>query len=110
MTLFQNSQRLMSAEGVSTTKSGNVVYRLRFEDGSVYLTEPDGQVGRAVTNYAGKTVAIRLRPNRGHHVTRTRWRLRTYVTSSRGRIREIGRHSCRTRVCSQRSSPVVARS
>src|SRR3546814_19987756 len=54
MTLFQNSQRLMSAEGVSTTKSGNVVYRLRFEDGSVYLTEPDGQVGSAVTNYVGK--------------------------------------------------------
>src|SRR3546814_16840465 len=47
MTLFQNSQRLMSAEGVSTTKSGNVVYRLRFEDGRVYLTEPDDQVGSA---------------------------------------------------------------
>lgn len=70
MTLFQNSQRLMSAEGVSTTKSGNVVYRLRFEDGSVYLTEPDGQVGSAVTNHVGKIVTIRLRHNRVTHVTR----------------------------------------
>lgn len=69
MSLFQNSQRLLSVEGVSTTKSGNVVYRLRFEDGSVYLTEPDSQVGSAVTNHVGKMVTIRLRHNRITHVT-----------------------------------------
>ena len=69
MTLFQNSQRLVSAEGVGTSQSGNVTYRLRFEDGSVYLTSPDSQVGTAVTNYVGKMVTIRLRHNRVTHVT-----------------------------------------
>jgi len=69
VSLFQNSQRLVSAEGVGTTASGNVTYRLRFEDGSVYLTEPDSQVGSAVTNYVGKIVTIRLRHNRVTHVT-----------------------------------------
>ncbi len=69
MTLFQNSLRLVSAEGVGTTQSGNVTYRLRFDDGSVYLTEPDSQVGTAVTNYVGKMVTIRLRHNRVTHVT-----------------------------------------
>lgn len=69
MTLFQNSQRLMSAEGVGVTKSGNVTYRLRFEDGSVYMTEPDAQIGSQITNYVGKIVTIRLRHNRVTHVT-----------------------------------------
>jgi hypothetical protein len=68
VTLFQNSQRLMSAEGVGTTKSGNVTYRLRFEDGSVYLTEPDSQVGLQVTNHVGKMVTVRLRHNRVTHL------------------------------------------
>ena len=61
MTLFQNSQRLMSAEGTGTTRSGNVTYRLRFEDGSVYLTEPDSQIGTSVMSYVGKMVTIRDR-------------------------------------------------
>ena len=69
MSLFQNSQRLVSAEGVGTTQSGNVTYRLRFEDGSVYLTEQDSQVSSQVTNYIGKIVTIRLRHNRVTHVT-----------------------------------------
>ncbi len=69
MTLFQNTQRLTSAEGVGTSRNGNVTYRLRFEDGSVYLTEPDSQVGSQVTNHVGKMVTIRLRHNRVTHVT-----------------------------------------
>lgn len=69
MSLFQNTQRVDSAEPVSSTRSGNVVWRIRLGSGEVYLTEPDAQVNNGVTNFIGKMAVVTLRHNRITHLT-----------------------------------------
>ena len=64
MSLFQNSQRVSSAEVARITPLGKTVWRIRLESGEVYLTEPNMEVRGSVTAYIGKTVVITLKHNR----------------------------------------------
>lgn len=64
MSLFQNSQRISSAEVARVTPGGKAVWRIRLESGEVYLTDPGLRVSGSVTDYIGKTVVITLKHNR----------------------------------------------
>jgi hypothetical protein len=57
-------------EHAGTSAMGNPTYRIRFTDGHTALTETDGGVGYAVTNYtnsrhAGREVAVKAHARSG---------------------------------------------
>lgn len=64
MSLFQNSQRIVSAEVASTNSNGNVVWKVRLASGEVYLTEPTNALSRAVPQFVGSVVVITLKHNK----------------------------------------------
>lgn len=70
MTLFQNTQRISSAEVARVTPLGKIVWRIRLEAGEVYLTDPDAEIRGKATDYIGEMAVIRLKHNRITHLSR----------------------------------------
>ena len=43
--------QIVSVEHAATSRNGNPTYRVTLEDGTSFLTETDGSVGYAATNF-----------------------------------------------------------